>query len=153
MASFKKSFIVLILQSASLIDMAECAVMCISIIMGVNVVCHKYCIVTWHRNHFRDLFINCYTADKDNPSSDALLSDNLSNSQKTFVEGQQVHSWMARRGIYSARSCSVSKSHNEYTDIKCNARDLMRLYRRLGGEVSILPCYYIGIIRKYTRIY
>ena len=27
-------------------------------------------------------------ADKDNPSSDTLLSDNLSNSQDTFVEGQ-----------------------------------------------------------------
>ena len=30
-------------------------------------------------------------ADKDNPSSDALLSDNLSNSQETFVEGRRVH--------------------------------------------------------------
>ena len=29
-------------------------------------------------------------ADKDNLSSDALLSDNLSNGQETFVEGQQV---------------------------------------------------------------
>ena len=29
-------------------------------------------------------------ANKDNPSSDALLSDNLSNSQGTFVEGWQV---------------------------------------------------------------
>ena len=78
-------------------------------------------------------------ADKDNPSSDALLSDNSSNSQETFVEGWQVRSRMARRGIYSARVCSVSKSHNEYTDIKCNARDLMQFYRSLGGEVSIPP--------------
>ena len=78
-------------------------------------------------------------ADKDNPSSDTLLSDNSLNSQETFVEGRQVHSWMACRGIYSAHMCSVSKSHNEYTDIKCNTRDLMRLYRSLGDGVSILP--------------
>ena len=78
-------------------------------------------------------------ADKDNPMSDALLSDNSSNSQKTFVEERQVRSQMACRGIYSARACSVSKSHNEYTDIKCNTRDVMRLYRSLGGEVSIPP--------------
>ena len=67
-------------------------------------------------------------ADKDNPSSDALLSDNSSNSQETVVEGRQVRSQMARRGIYSARACLVFKSHNEYTDIKCNAHDLMWLY-------------------------
>ena len=67
-------------------------------------------------------------ADKNNPSSDALLSDNSSNSQETFVEGWQVRSQMARRGIYSAHACSVFKSHNEYTDIKCNAHDLMRFY-------------------------
>ena len=30
--------------------------------------------------------------DKDNPSSDALLSDNSSNSQETFVEAWQVRS-------------------------------------------------------------
>ena len=30
-------------------------------------------------------------ADKDNPSSDAYLSDDSSNSQETFVEGWQVH--------------------------------------------------------------
>ena len=41
-------------------------------------------------------------ADKDNPSSDALLSDNLSNNQETLVEGRQVRSRMARRGVYSA---------------------------------------------------
>ena len=67
-------------------------------------------------------------ADKDNPSSDALLSDNLSNSQETFVEGRQVCSRMAHRGIYSACAYLVSKSHNEYlnefTDIKCNTCDL-----------------------------
>ena len=43
-------------------------------------------------------------ADKDNPSSDALLSDNSSNSQETFVEGRRVRSRMACRGIYSARA-------------------------------------------------
>ena len=53
---------------------------------------------------------------------------NSSNSQETFVEGRQVHSQMASMGIYSAHECSVSKSHNENIDIKCNARDLMRLY-------------------------
>ena len=62
-------------------------------------------------------------ADKDNPSSDALLSDNSSNSQETFVEGWQVRSWIARRGIYSAHTCLVSKSHNENNNIQCNARD------------------------------
>ena len=79
-------------------------------------------------------------ADKDNPSSDVLLSDNSSNSQETFVEGQQARSRMARRGIYSARAYLVSESHNENTDIKCNTGDLMQLCRSLGGEVSIPPC-------------
>ena len=67
-------------------------------------------------------------ADKENPSFDALLSDNSLNSQETFVEGRQIRSRMARRGIYSERMYSASKSYNEYTDIKCNASDLMRLY-------------------------
>ena len=67
-------------------------------------------------------------ADKDNPSPDTLLSDNSLNSHEIFAEGHQVCSWMARRGIYSASACLVSKSHNENTDIKCNALDLMRLY-------------------------
>ena len=31
-------------------------------------------------------------ADKDNPLSDALLSDNSLSSQETFVEERQVHS-------------------------------------------------------------
>ena len=79
-------------------------------------------------------------ADKDNPLSDALLSDNSSNSQETFVEGRRVYSRMARRGIYSAHTCSIFKSHNQNTNIKCNARDVMRIYQSLGGEVSIPPC-------------
>ena len=77
---------------------------------------------------FEICLLTATLADKDNPSSDTLLSDNLSNNQETFVEGRQVRSRMARRGIYSARAYSVSKSHNEYSYIKCNARDLMRLY-------------------------
>ena len=46
-----------------LIDTAEytVTVTCISIIMGINLVCHKYGIVTWRKNYFWDLFINCYT--------------------------------------------------------------------------------------------
>ena len=64
--------------------MAACAVMCISIITGINLVCHEYYIVTWHKNHFRDLFINCYM---DNPLIDALLLDNSSNSQKLLFKG------------------------------------------------------------------
>ena len=79
-------------------------------------------------------------ADKDNPLSDALLSDNSSNSQETFVEGRQVCSRMSRRGVYAARTCSVSKSHNQNTNIKCNTRDVMLLYQSLGGEVLIPPC-------------
>ena len=54
-------------------------------------------------------------ADKDNPLSDALLSDNSSNSQETFVKWRRACSWMACRGIYSARVCWVSS-------------DVMRLY-------------------------
>ena len=49
-------------------------------------------------------------ADKDNPSSDTLLSDNSSNSQETFVEGRQVRSRMACRVIYSA--CTRAWSPN-----------------------------------------
>ena len=48
-------------------------------------------------------------ADKDNPSSEALLSDNLSNSQETFIEGWQVRSWMARRVYISTlQACAWS---------------------------------------------
>ena len=47
-------------------------------------------------------------ADKDNPLSDALLSDNSSNSQETFVEGGQFISdglW----GIYSVRFSNLDQ--------------------------------------------
>ena len=40
---------------------------------------------------------------------------------------------MACRGIYSAHACSISKSHNQNTNIS----DVMQLYRSLGGELSI----------------
>ena len=77
--------------------------------------------------------------DKDNPSSDPLLSDNSSNSKKLFIEEWQVRSRMAHWGIYSACACLILKSHNENTNIKCNAHDVMWLYQSLGGEVSIPP--------------
>ena len=56
--------------------------------MGINLVYHKYFIVTWRKNHFQDLFINCYM---DNPTFDTLLLNNSSNSQETFVEERRVH--------------------------------------------------------------
>ena len=53
-------------------------------------------------------------ADKDYSLSDTLLSDNLSNSQETFVEGDG--------DICSACMRSISKSHNQNTYIKwCDA--------------------------------
>ena len=58
--------------------------MCISIVTGVNLVCHEYGIVTWHKNHFQVCLVTATLADKNNPSSDALLSDNSSNSQENF---------------------------------------------------------------------
>ena len=55
-------------------------------ITGINLVCHKYGIVTWHKNHFLHLLIkiihhlmHCYQT--------------ISQSQETFVEGQWVHFW------------------------------------------------------------
>ena len=74
-------------------------------------------------------------ADKDNPLSDTLLSDNSSNSQETFVEGRWVCSWMAHRCIYSACACSVSKSYNQNINIKCNACDVMLFYH-------VVRCWY-----------
>ena len=108
--------------------------------MGVNLVYHEYFASLPGVGITSEICLLTATlADKDNPSSDTLLSDNSSNSQETFVEGRQVRSRMARKGIYSVHACLVSKSHNENTDIKCNTHDLMRLYRSLGGEVSISP--------------
>ena len=47
-------------KAQTLIDTVECTVTCMSIIMGINLVCYEYDIVTGHKNHFQDLF-NCYT--------------------------------------------------------------------------------------------
>ena len=109
------------MQSTSLIDTAECTVTCISIIMGITT---SIALLPGVGITFKICLLTATLADKNNPSSDALLSDNSSNSQETFVEGWQVHSRMAHRGIYSARTCSISKSYNENTNIKCNARDV-----------------------------
>ena len=40
------------------------------------------------RTTYKIYLLTATLADKDNPSSDILLSDNSSNSQRTFVEGQ-----------------------------------------------------------------
>ena len=80
-------------SAQALIDMAECTIMCISIIMGINLVCNEYGIVMWRKNHFWDFLLTTTFADKDNSSSDALLSDNLSKSQQNFVEGRHVYFW------------------------------------------------------------
>ena len=60
----------LILQSASLIDMAECAIMCISIITGVNLVYHIISIVSLPgiRITSEICLLTATLADKDNPS-------------------------------------------------------------------------------------
>ena len=104
----------LILQSASLIDTAHLRH---HMYKYVNLVNHEYCIVTWSIASLPGIgitseicLLTATLADKDNPSSDALLSDNSSNSQETFVEGRRVRSQMSRRDIYSAHACSVSKS-------------------------------------------
>ena len=39
---------------------------------------------------FEICLLTAILADKDNPLSDVLLPDNLSNSQETFVEGWQI---------------------------------------------------------------
>ena len=112
------------------------AITCISIKTGVNLVCHEYCIVTWCKNHFWDLFINCYM---DNPSFDALWLDDSSSSQETFVEGRWVCFWQLT-GVSTLHVHARSpKCHNQNTNIKCNAPDVIQLYRSLGGEVSIWP--------------
>ena len=89
--------------------------MCMRVITGINLVCCEYCIFTWRKNHFQDLFINCYT---DNPLLDTLLLDDSSNSQETFVEGWQVHfGWL--RGISTLHTRARSpKSHNQNANIK-----------------------------------
>ena len=92
-------------KGQAIIDTVECVATYISIITGVNLVYHKYCIVTWHSSKI--CLLTATLTDKDNPSSDALLSDNSSNSQETFVEGRQVHSRMACR-VSTLHTCARS---------------------------------------------
>ena len=85
---------------------------------------------------FKICLLTATLADKNNPSSDALLSDNSTNNQETFVEGQRVHFWwLIVVSTLHARAWSL----NQNVNIKWNARDVMRLYQSLGGEVSIWP--------------
>ena len=123
-------------KAQAVIDTVACAVTCMSIITGVILVYHEYCIVTWRKNHFQDLFIDCYT---DNPSFDTLLLDDSSNSQEIFVEGRWVRFWWLA-GVSTLHAHAQSpKSHNQNVNIKCNAHDVMWLYQSLGGEVLIWP--------------
>ena len=71
--------------------MVDCAVTCISITMGINLLCHDYGIVIPSIRITSKICLLTTLADKDNPSSDTLLSGNSSNSQETFVEGWLVH--------------------------------------------------------------
>ena len=68
---------------------AECTVTYISIIMDINLVCHKYALSMTSLPDIRITSeITSTLTNKDNPSSDALLSDDSSNGQETFVVGQ-----------------------------------------------------------------
>ena len=137
-------------KAQALIDTAECIITC------------KWALI-WYAMNIASLpgiritskisLLTATLTDKDNPSSDALLSDRSSNSQETFCWRATSSFLMARRGIYSAHVCLVSKLHNQNANIKWNAHDVIQLSRSLGGEVSIWPSKHIGIIRKYTRIY
>ena len=69
---FRSLFPFLLLSSYTMYTMS------IASLLGVRIT-SKICLLT------------TTLADKDNPSSVALLSDNLSNSQETFVEGRRVH--------------------------------------------------------------
>ena len=73
--------------------------------------------------------------DKDNPLSDTCYQTIGQIAKKLAVSSFL----MARRGIYFACTCLVSKSHNENANIKQNPCDVMRLFQSLGGEVSIWP--------------
>ena len=77
-------------NAQTIIDMVECAVTCISIITGL----------IWYATSMASLriritydicLLTATLMDEENPSSDTLLLDNLSNSQGTFVEGRRVH--------------------------------------------------------------
>ena len=71
--------------------MVECTVTSISIITGINLVCLSMVLLPTIKITSKICSLIVTIADKDNPSSDALLSDNSSNSQETFVKGKQVH--------------------------------------------------------------
>ena len=50
-------------------------------------------------------------------------------AKKLLLKGCKfILGWLVGVRIYSERMYLVSKSHIEYTDINCNAHDLMRLY-------------------------
>ena len=100
--------------------MAECAVTCISIITCINLVCHEYGIklLLSVRITSEICLLTATLADKDNPSSDALLSDNVKYIAKKLLLKAVSLFLMACRGIYSTCTCSVSKSHNQNTNIK-----------------------------------
>ena len=68
--------------------MAECAITFINIITWYAM--SMASLPSIRKNHFEICLLTATLADKDNPSSDALLSGNLSNSQETFVEGWRV---------------------------------------------------------------
>ena len=72
------------------------AVTCVSIIMGVNLVYHEYCILPGGGITSKICLLTAALADKDNSSSDVLLSDNSSNSQETFLlkGGKFVLGWL-----------------------------------------------------------
>ena len=69
--------------------------MSISSLLGVGI-SSKICLLT------------ATLADKDNPSSDALLSDNSSNSQETFLlkSGKFVLGWLVGVSTLHARARS-----------------------------------------------
>ena len=57
---------------------------------GRLLVCHELASLPSIRITFEICLFTATLTDKNNPSSDALLFDNLLNSQETFVEGQRV---------------------------------------------------------------
>ena len=78
----------------ALIDMAECVVMCTSIIMALIWYATSEASLPSIRITSETCSLTATLVVKDNLSSDAtdaLLSDNSSNSQETFVKGWRVH--------------------------------------------------------------
>ena len=86
--------------------MAECAVMYVSIITGINLVYHEYCIITWHRNHFQDLFI---LADNDNPLSYTLYQTIRQIAKKLLLKGGKfVLGWLVGVSTLHAHAWSTN---------------------------------------------